>query len=178
MVCFSTQLTYIIGIFVIICFTSAQVIGDSNADIQTKGTIILNFVDVHEKYSIERVSLMKKGEYYKDGRVPQYQDISFNRINNQVIWNPCNDNECTCYSFPSSGGNNGRDQLVLEFFLINHNVDTSSCSGNPTCKRLRGGTRTISGLINGIFSTGKTYDISVSGIQPGVGESFKVSESR
>lgn len=149
---------------------SAAVIDDAQP-----GLIIFQLVDDNNQ-KIERVSLMKAGEFSKDGRTHQIQNTSFNQENSQVSWNPCNDNECSYASFPTSGGNNGRDELILEITMSDIAIDTSSCYGDPTCERLKGGTSTKSGIINGIFKTGKVYQVFLSSLKPGVGETFTVSE--
>ena len=151
------------------------VLGDETIMPQ-QGLITFQFEDIGDN-TINRVSLMKTGEYTKDGRAHQTQNITFNRDTNRIIWNPCNDNDCSYASFPTSGGNNGRDELILEVMLSDSEIDLSSCYGDPTCERLKGGTSTKSGMIDGVFKTGKMYRVYLSSLKPGIGQTFTVTES-
>lgn len=153
------------------------VFGADNSNIPGSGTINLKLVDVSDYSTINRVSLMRTGEYSRDGRVHQYQNISYNRNTNEIIWTPCNNNDCSYASFPTSGGNNGRDELILEIILDNPTIDTRSCYGNPVCEHLKGGTSTKSGLLNGILKTGNSYEISVNSLKSGIGQQFMITES-
>ena len=141
-----------------------------------QGLITFQLVDIGE-LKVERVSLMKAGEYTKDGRAHQIQNITFNKDTCQIIWNPCNDNDCSYASFPTSGGNNGRDELILDIMVSNAGIDTSSCYGDPTCERLKGGTSTKSGMLDGVFKTGKRYNIHLSSLNPGIGQTFTISDA-
>ena len=122
------------------------------------------------------VSLMKEGESYKNGMVRQIQNFEFIRYTHEIRYTPCNDNSCMVFSVPSAGGTTGRDQLILEVTFENPAVDVSSCLGDPTCERLRGGTFTKSGMLDGIFKTGKTYTVSLGSLKAGIGEAFNVTE--
>ncbi|PKP54312.1 MAG: hypothetical protein CVT90_01900 [Candidatus Altiarchaeales archaeon HGW-Altiarchaeales-3] len=153
------------------------VLGGNNNKTTDSGMITFALTDIGDYSTINRVSLMRTGEYSKDGRVHQYQNISFNRNTHELTWTPCNNNDCSYASFPTSGGNNGRDELILEIFLDNPTIDTSSCYGNPTCEHLKGGSSTKSGVLNGIFKTGKNYEISVGSLKAGIGQQFTVTES-
>lgn len=125
---------------------------------------------------IEQVSLMKSGEYTKDGRSHQYQNATYLRDSHIILWNPCNDYDCMYSSFPTSGGNSGRDELLLTITSRNPGVDTTSCYGDETCKRLKGAVTTMSGVLNGVFHTGRTYEVYMSSLKPGIGEAFSVRE--
>lgn len=124
---------------------------------------------------ILRVALMKEGESSKNGMVRQLQNIAYNSETSEISWSPCNDNSCAYSSTSTSGGNSGRDQLILEITFQNPAVDVSSCHGDPTCERLKGGVYTKSGMLNGIFYTGKTYLVSVDSLQAGIGEAFEIA---
>jgi hypothetical protein len=148
-----------------------------NAD--THGTdnsyITFHLTDLGDE-NILHVSLMKEGESSKDGMVRQEQNIEFIRDRNEIRWNPCNDNACTIFSSKTAGGKTGRDQLILTITFSNPKVDVTSCSGDPTCERLKGGTYTKSGMLDGILYTGKTYAVSVSSLKAGIGGAFEMQE--
>jgi hypothetical protein len=140
------------------------------------GIVQFALTDLPEKTDILKVTLMKAGSDSKDGRVRQIQNATFVRDSGRILWNPCNDNTCSYSSFPTSDGNNGPGELLLELSLINPGIDTGSCYGDQTCERLKGAISTKSGLIDGVFKTGKLYGISVSSLQPGIGGQFQVRE--
>lgn len=175
----SIQRKMIIFSLLLICgcilFTISGVFGDEQNRIHTPQTITLKLGDTGLN-NIERVSLMKAGEYYKDGRANQNENIEFNRNTQEITWNPCNDNACSYISLPTAGGNSGRDELVLEVFATDPSIDVSSCHDDPTCERLLGGTLTKSGMLDGIFYTGRTYEVSIGSLKPGIGETFQVKE--
>ncbi|HWQ66968.1 MAG TPA: hypothetical protein VN372_08870 [Methanospirillum sp.] len=137
--------------------------------------ITFKLVDTGEN-TILRASLMKEGEYSKNGQTRQDQQIQFVRETNEIIWNPCNDNSCSVTSLPTAGGTTGRDELILNVIMQNPSVDLSLCHGDTTCERLRGGIVTKSGMVDGFFYTGKTYTISIAGLQPGINQAFPVTE--
>ncbi len=148
---------------------------DVPVDTGNSSVIILTFTD-SDPYEIERVSLMKSGEIYPDGQSHQMQNAEFHHQSKELVWNPCNDKSCSVVSLPSSGGKTGRDELILEVTLVHPGIQADSCYGDTTCERLQGKTRTISGMLEGFFKTGKVYEVSVSSLKPGIGESFTVSE--
>ena len=162
----------ICGFFLIV---TPVISGETLPDQTEPALINFRLVDT-EQYSIDHVSLMKAGEYNKDGQSHQYQNIEFSKESGELHWNPCNDNSCSIVSQPTSGGTTGRDELILEVFEINPSVNVDSCYGDTTCERLKGRTRTISGMIEGFFKTGKTYEISIASLKPGIRESFLVTE--
>ena len=168
------NLIVMVLIFLPVCVQG--VCGGSVADSAASGTIQFTLVDLPENTDVYRVSLKKTGSYYKDGRVSQLQNISFIRSSNGIIWNPCNDNSCSYASFPTSGGNSGPDELILEITLINSAIDVGSCHGDTTCERLKGAISSKSGILDGIFKTGRAYEISVASLQPGIGQQYRVSE--
>lgn len=149
--------------------------GESSSVQNEPAVITLKLVDT-EQYAIDRVYLMKAGEVYKDGQSRQYQNTEFSRESEEITWNPCNDISCSVVSLPTSGGKTGRDELILELFVTNPAIDVDSCYSDTTCERLKGGTCTISGMLEGFFKTGKTYEISVANLKPGIGESYPVRE--
>lgn len=138
---------------------------------------IIRFHLIHQDdYTIEQVSLMKSGEFTRDGRAHQLENVTYLRDSEIILWNPCNEYDCVYSSFPTSGGNSGRDELILTITTRNPGMDTSSCYGDETCKRLKGEFNTISGILNGAFHTGRAYEVYLSSLKPGVGESFTVRE--
>jgi len=147
----------------------------SDSDFSQNGSIIFRLFD--EDNSIIYASLSKVGRSDVDGRSEQSQHIAFNIVNQEIIWTPCNDYACTISSFPSSGGTTGPLQLMMTIVSVNPDIDTSSCYGDSVCERLKGATITKSGLLQGIFSTGKTYDIYISSLNPGIREPFVVKQS-
>lgn len=148
---------------------------DVPVDTGNSSAIILTFTDTYP-YEIERVSLMKSGEIYPDGQSHQMQNAKYHHQSTELVWNPCNNKSCSVVSLPSSGGKTGRDQLILEVTLVHPGVQADSCYGDTTCERLKGKTRTISGMLKGFFKTGNVYEVSVSSLKPGIGESFTVNE--
>lgn len=172
---FSTRL-----IFLIMCISSCLmvwtgVLAETNDGEQNPQVITFQLTDFGDD-DILRVSLMKEGESSKNGMVRQVQNIQLNRETNSIEWNPCNDNACMVASLPTAGGTTGRDQLILELTFQNPAVDTSSCHGNPTCERLKGGTYTKSGMLDGMFYTGKVYAVSVQSLKAGIGEAFTITQ--
>ena len=158
-----------------ILYSASGVSGDEISETAHPGIITFTLTDLGDT-AITSVSLMKAGEYFKDGRTNQDQNLSFNRNTNEISWNPCNDNDCSYASFPTSGGNNGRDELILKISLIDPTVDVSSCRADPTCERLRGATSTKSGMLDGIFKTGRSYELSVASLKAGIGQQYVVTE--
>jgi hypothetical protein len=149
--------------------------GDSITGDSPQG--IIRFHLIHQDdANIEQVSLMKSGEFTRDGRAHQLENVTYLRDSEIILWNPCNEYDCVYSSFPTSGGNSGRDELILTITTRNPGVDTSSCFGDETCKRLKGEVNTISGVLNGSFHTGRDYEVYLSSLKPGVGESFTVRE--
>lgn len=165
-------------IYLLICGTILiSIIGVYGDHSETAAPQMITFKLVDDEgKNIERVSLSKAGEYYKDGRAHQAENITFNTDTQEILWNPCNDNACSYISLPTAGGNSGRDELNLEIFAQDPSVDVSSCHNNPTCERLQGGTLTKSGVLDGIFYTGRTYEVSIGSLKPGIGESFSVTQ--
>lgn len=148
---------------------------DVPADLNDSSVIILTFTGT-DPYDIERVSLMKAGEMYQDGQSHQIQNTEYNYQSKELVWHPCNDLSCSVLSLPTSGGKTGRDELILEITLVHPGIDADSCYGDTTCERLQGKTRTISGMLEGYFKTGKKYEVSISSLKAGIGESFQVIE--
>jgi hypothetical protein len=171
---FSLRISLIlfIGICALFMFACA---GADQPESQIPGVITFQLTGSGDD-TILWVSLMKEGDSSKNGMVRQDQNIEFNRESSEIQWNPCNDNSCMIFSSPTAGGTTGRDQLILEITLANPAVDVSSCSGDPTCERLKGRTFTKSGMLDGIFYTGKTYTVALDSLQAGFGEAFKVTE--
>ncbi|ABD40088.1 hypothetical protein Mhun_0318 [Methanospirillum hungatei JF-1] len=168
------QRILLLGMFLLsIVFLCGTVTADTHdAD---NSVITFHLTDLGDD-DILRVSLMKEGESSKNGMVRQEQNIEFIRDRNEIRWNPCNDNECMIFSSKTAGGKTGRDQLILTITFSNPKVDVTSCSGDPTCERLKGGTYTKSGMLDGILYTGKTYAVSASSLKAGVGEAFEMQE--
>jgi hypothetical protein len=154
---------------------TAGVSGDEIHTAPGNGTVIFLLTDYGDS-SIQYVSLMKSGENSKDGMTRQTQNMKFIRESDAVIWTPCNENACMVASSPTAGGTGGRDELILSLTLQNPHVDVRSCYGDPTCERLKGGTSKKSGMIDGIFYTGRMYEISIASLQPGIRETFEVTE--
>lgn len=167
----------IMGIFVLIVFISCP-----NASANTPGSekpaiITFELTDFGEN-EIIRATIMKKGEYGRDGQVRQYQNTDFIRELNEIRYNPCNDNSCYVSSTPTAGGTYGRDELILEVTMQNPEVDVASCYSNPVCERIKGGVITKSGMIDGIFHTDRRYVISIGSLRDGFGERFEVYEKQ
>ncbi|MDD1730375.1 MAG: hypothetical protein LUQ50_15075 [Methanospirillum sp.] len=151
------------------------VYGDDQIISPVSQTVILKLIDTGGK-TIDHTSLMKSGENYKDGQSRQVQNTWFNHETHELIWTPCNDNPCSYISLPTAGGKTGRDELILELKVSDPTVDVSSCYSDPTCERLKGGTSTVSGILEGIFYTGRTYEVSINSLKPGIREAFQVTE--
>lgn len=152
------------------------VIGEKNYVGPTPGIVQFTLTNLPEGSEVLRTSLMKVGSNSKDGRAHQILNTSFIRSMNTILWTPCDENSCSYASFPTSGGNNGPDELILEIILKNAGIDTQSCYGDTTCERLKGAISTKSGILDGIFKTGRSYEISVSSQGSGIGKTFKVNE--
>lgn len=162
------------GLFLCFTLVSNPVYADQS---ESEGPAVITFqLTGYGDSEILRLSLMKEGESYKDGMARQYQNIVFNRETSTIEWNPCDDNACTFGSTRVSGGNTGRDQLILEVTLQDPFVDISSCYGDPVCERLRGGTTVKSGMLEGFFKTGNQYKIVLDSLKAGFGEAFLVTE--
>lgn len=166
-----------IGLSVLFSLCIVFLVGIVSADIESTddSSITFQLTDIGDD-DILRVSLMKEGESSKNGMTRQEQDIEFIRESNEIRWNPCNDNACMIFSSKSAGGKTGRDQLILTITYSNPKVDVTSCFGDPTCERLKGGTYTKSGMLDGILHTGKTYTVSLSSLKAGIGEAFEMQE--
>lgn len=147
----------------------------ADADDADNSCITFQLTDTGDD-DILRISLMKEGESSKNGMARQEQNVEFIRERNEIRWNPCNDNACMIVSSKTAGGKTGRDQLILTITFSNPKVDVRSCSDDPTCERLKGGTYTKSGMLDGILYTGKTYAVSVSSLKAGIGEAFEMQE--
>ncbi|PWR73891.1 hypothetical protein [Methanospirillum lacunae] len=137
--------------------------------------VVFKLTDTGGK-NIDHVSLMKFGENYKDGNSRQVLTTQFDRDRQELVWIPCNDNACTYISLPTAGGTTGRDELVLEVALSDPSIDLTTCYADPTCERLRGGTSTVSGMLDGMFKTGKVYEISIDSVKPGIKQTYDVQE--
>ena len=170
------QSILLLGLFSL-CIVFLSGIVSADADEIDNSLITFHLTDTGDD-TILRVSLMKEGESFKNGMARQEQDIEFIRERNEIRWNPCNDNACMVFSSKSAGGKTGRDQLILTITYSNPKVDVTSCSGDPTCERLKGGTYTKSGMLDGILYTGKTYAVSVSSLKAGIGEAFEMQETQ
>jgi len=168
----TTFLLILIGCFV---FQITGVYGDEQSKVQISEVVIFKLTETDGK-SIDHVTLMKYGENYKDGNSRQILNTQFNRDTHELVWTPCNDYSCTYISLPTSGGTTGRDELILEVKLSDSSIDLTTCYADPTCERLRGGTSTISGMVDGIFQTGKMYEISINSLKPGIKEGYTVNE--
>lgn len=151
------------------------VYGDEQPGTPVPQVVIFKLTDTGGK-NIDHVSLMKFGENYKDGNSRQVLTTQFNRDRQELVWIPCNDNACTYISLPTAGGTTGRDELVLEVALSDPSIDLTTCYADPTCERLRGGTSTVSGMIDGMFKTGKVYEISIDSLKPGIKQTYDVKE--
>ncbi len=171
-----TTITFLLTIIGCITFLITGAYGDDQTKTSTPQVVIFKLIDTDGK-NIDHVSLMKVGENYKDGNSRQVLSTQFIRDTQELVWTPCNDNSCTYISLPTSGGTTGRDELVLEVALSDPSIDLTTCYADPTCERLRGGTSTMSGMVDGMFKTGKQYEISISSLKPGVKEGYAVSES-
>jgi len=171
----SMNIPFLLMICGCLLFLISGVYGDDQNGVSAPQITVFKLTDTGEK-NIERASLMKYGENYKDGNSRQLLTTQYNRYTQELIWTPCNDNACTYISLPTAGGTTGRDELVLEVVLSDPSVDLSSCYNDPTCERLRGGTSTISGMVDGFFKTGKMYEISVDSLKPGIKETYQVTE--
>lgn len=126
-------------------------------------------------YQVEQISLMKKGRIGQDGYTREEQMVEFLRRSDTILWNPCDGTECAVSSFSGSGGTGGRDQLILNLVVSRSDQNADSWCRETACERLEGRQMTISGMLEGIFHTGRTYTVSVSGLKPGIGESFPVT---
>ncbi|WP_319580418.1 hypothetical protein [uncultured Methanospirillum sp.] len=171
-----TRITFLLTIIGCIIFQITGVYGDEQAETPIPQVVIFKLTDTDGK-NIDHVSLMKLGENYKDGNSRQVLSTQFIRDAQELVWTPCNENSCTYISLPTSGGTTGRDELVLEVVLSDPSIDLTTCYADPTCERLRGGTSTISGMVDGMFKTGKQYEISINSLKPGIKEGYIVSES-
>ena len=171
--------SFILFLFIgVIISLTPGVFGEVYPNIPDSGTIKFTLTDIGDSSKISRVALMKMGDYTREGRLHQYENISFNKNTSEILWTPCNNNDCSYASFPTAGGNNGPAELILELHMINPAVDIRSCYGDPTCEHLRGGTSTKSGMLVGVYKTGKAYDISVSSLKSGIGQQYLVSEKK
>ena len=167
----------IMALFNLIVFMSCQGVAAENYGTEKPALITFELTDLGEN-EIIRATIMKKGEYGRDGQVRQYQNTDFIRELNEIRYNPCNDNSCYVSSTPTAGGTYGRDELILEVTMQNPEVDVTSCYSNPVCERIKGGVITKSGMIDGIFYTDRRYVISIGSLRDGFGERFEVYEKQ